>query len=167
MQNLAKVAKEGAAYLESEDVADNEEVAEKEKTGATAAYIEKLQNAGPVSLTAAAFILYGALVVGGGKMTQRKVRKVIPGCQHKLFDVAEDMATCRRDFKNTFTAIGKEFPEHFATLEAEAARFMALNNTVVLSVRCWGWRASVIAGSVVACSAATLLAIRTLRRASS
>ena len=63
--------------------------------------------------------------------------------------------------KNTFTAIGKEFPDEFSKLEAEAARFMALNNTVVLSVRCWGSRASAItfagvavAGALVACGRA-------------
>jgi hypothetical protein len=136
------------------------EAAERARTPATDAYLEQLRCAGPVSLAAAAFILYGALVVGGGKMTQRKVRKVIPACEHKLFDVAEDMQACRRDFKSTFTAIGKEFPEHFETLEAEAARFMALNNTVVLSVRCWGLRATVIAGSVAVCGAAAVLALR-------
>lgn len=112
--------------------------AEAARTTATAAYCRDLEVASPVSLTAAAFILYGALVVGGGKLTQAKVRKVLPSCDHVLFDVAEDMKAARALFKATFTAIGKEWPEHFDTLEAEAARYMDLNNTVVLSVRCWG-----------------------------
>jgi hypothetical protein len=38
---------------------------------------------------AASFILYGALVIGGGKQTQSKVRKVFPKYDHVLFDVAE------------------------------------------------------------------------------
>ena len=79
-----------------------------------------------------------ALVVGGGKMTQAKVRKVFPNCKHLLFDVADDMKDIRQRFKNTFTQIGKTWPDSFSTLEEEAARYMALNNTVVLSVRCWG-----------------------------
>ena len=70
-------------------------VAERKRTAATTAYVKILESADAVSLTAAAFILYGALVVGGGKMTQRKVRKVLPGCQHALFDVADDMKSAR------------------------------------------------------------------------
>jgi hypothetical protein len=136
-------------------------IAAREKTAATVAYMETLERADAVALTAAAFILYGALVVGGGKMTQRKVRKVIPTCEHKLFDVHDDMKVARQSFKNTFTAIGKEFPEHFAALEADAARFMALNNTVVISVRCWGTRATKIACLVTAVGAATAAVIRT------
>ena len=50
-----------------------------------------LDNAGPVELVGAAFILYGALVIGGGKNTQKRVKRVLPGCDHVLFDVADDM----------------------------------------------------------------------------
>lgn len=62
------------------------------RTPATDKYVEILEAADPISLVAAAFILYGALVVGGGKLTQAKVRKVIPRCNHLLFDVADDMS---------------------------------------------------------------------------
>lgn len=71
------------------------EVAAAARTPATASYVAVLEAAEPVSLVAAAFILYGALVVGGGKATQAKVRRVLPGCEHRLFDVAEDMAAAR------------------------------------------------------------------------
>ena len=71
------------------------EVALAARTPATASYVAVLEAADPVSLVAAAFILYGALVVGGGKATQAKVRRVLPGCEHRLFDVAEDMAAAR------------------------------------------------------------------------
>ena len=64
---------------------------------------------------------------------------------------------------HTFTAIGREWPEHFATLEAEAARFMQLNNTVVLSVRCWGLKATAIACCVGAVVAAGVGAVRAIR----
>lgn len=112
-----------------------------------------------MSLVAAAFILYGALVVGGGKATQAKVRRVLPGCEHSLFDVAEDMAVARRQFKACFTGIGKQWPEHCTTLEQEAARYMARNNAVVLSVRYWGKAATAaaavaLAGVVLAVAAA-------------
>ena len=136
---------------------------DKVRTAATTAYMHELSQANPASLAAAAFILYGALVVGGGKMTQAKVRKVIPRCQHMLFDVADDMRSARQKFKNTFTAIGKDFPEDFATLEQEAARFMSLNNSVIISIRCWGIRATAIGavsfaviGGLTACSYAAL-----------
>ena len=137
--------------------------AAKEETAATAAYIKTLKEASPVSLTAAAFILYGALVVGGGKMTQQKVRRVFPSCTHALFDVAPDMKVARANFKATFTAIGKDFPEEYETLEREAQRFMALNNTVVLSIRCLGRRVAAVAlglGVAGLATAAMLLARR-------
>ncbi|KAH8066082.1 phosphorelay sensor kinase [Aureococcus anophagefferens] len=93
---------------------------------------------------AATFILYGALVVGGGKNTQKKVKRVLPKCDHVLFDVADDMRAARRDFKNCFTQIAKPHagldaavaPEHADALVAYAAEFMDGNNAVVLSVRC-------------------------------
>ena len=52
------------------------EIAAAARTPATASYVAELEAADPVSLVAAAFILYGALVVGGGKATQAKVRSV-------------------------------------------------------------------------------------------
>ena len=136
----------------------------REMTAATASYIRELEEASPVQLCAAAFILYGALVVGGGKMTQAKVRKIFPNCDHKLFDVANDMKTMRQQFKNTFTALGRAHPEHFATLETEAARFMGLNNTVVLSIRCLGARATKAA---VATTVALIAVVASLRLARS
>mmetsp|Transcript_5416 Transcript_5416/g.10647 ORF Transcript_5416/g.10647 Transcript_5416/m.10647 type:complete len:252 (-) Transcript_5416:108-863(-) len=137
-----------------------QELALRARSAATSAYVGIIEKADVVSLVAAAFILYGALVVGGGKATQAKVRKVIPRCEHSLFDVAEDMQNARQHFKNTFTAIGKEWPEHFATLEAEAARFMELNNCVVMSVRCWGMTATAITAGVAALGVSAVVAIR-------
>ena len=80
-----------------------------------------------------------------------------------MYHYADDMKSARQLFKNTFTAIGREWPEHFATLEAEAARFMQLNNTVVLSVRCWGLKATAIACCVGAVVAAGVGAVRAIR----
>jgi len=139
--------------------------AEAEKTHATMAYIKTLEAAGPVELVAAAFILYGALIVGGGKMTQAKVRKVLPGSKHRLFDIKDDIKLARQEFKATFTAIGKDFPEHCETLTREAARYMALNNTVVLSIRCLGRRAQTTAAALSAAGLAVLavLAVRMLQ----
>lgn len=138
--------------------------AERARTSSTRAYQEVLAAATPVELVAAAFILYGALVVGGGKQTQAKVRKVLAGCDHRLFDVADDMKAARMAFKNKFTAIGKEFPEHADALVAQAARFMALNNGVVISITCVGGRVATglgVAGAViVALGAAVWLARR-------
>jgi heme oxygenase len=57
------------------------------RTASTTAYCDILTAATPVELVAASFILYGALVVGGGKQTQAKVKKVFPKFDHVLFDV--------------------------------------------------------------------------------
>eukprot|EP00746_Dinoflagellata_sp_MGD_P024291 gnl/MRDRNA2_/MRDRNA2_157009_c0_seq1.p1 gnl/MRDRNA2_/MRDRNA2_157009_c0~~gnl/MRDRNA2_/MRDRNA2_157009_c0_seq1.p1 ORF type:complete len:249 (+),score=47.32 gnl/MRDRNA2_/MRDRNA2_157009_c0_seq1:92-838(+) len=128
-------------------------------TPATEAYMKTLNAAEPVELVAAAFILYGALVIGGGKQTQKKVKKVFPSCDHVLFDVAEDMPKARKTFRDTFDNIGKEFPEHFDRLVLEAERFMKLNNTVVLSTRClpfWWWKAASVTVAITAVALATL-----------
>ena len=117
--------------------------AESAKTKATSSYVKVLEESSPVELVAAAFILYGALVVGGGKMTQQKVRKVFPSCSHALFDVAPDMTQARASFKACFTSIGKDFPQHFEQLERDSARFMSMNNQVVISIRCVGRRVAV------------------------
>ena len=140
------------------------QAAEAARTRETAAYMADLQAAEPVSLVAAAFILYGALVVGGGKMTQAKVKKIFPRCDHKLFDVSDDMKAARQAFKNCFTALGKEHPEHFDTLVSEAARYMHLNNTVVLSVRCCGRKAACVAAGVAAALVGVAVAMRWARR---
>ena len=95
-----------------------------------------------------------------------QVRKVLPACEHRLYDVHDDMSAARRDFKAAFTQIGKEWPEHFATLEGEAARFMALNNTVVLSIRCWGRVATAWTLALAGAALAALAAVRLARRVS-
>jgi heme oxygenase len=120
-------------------------------TPATKEYRSVLQASSPLELVSASFILYGALVIGGGKATQKKVRRVFPRCEHTLFDVAEDMLKARREFKELFNNLGKESPEHADDLVLQAARFMGLNNTVVLSARClpfWWWRVVAVTASV-------------------
>lgn len=64
--------------------------AEAARTSATAAYVAELQTAVPVSLVAAAFIIYGALVVGGGKQTQLKARRQPPSRLARTLDASAD-----------------------------------------------------------------------------
>jgi heme oxygenase len=109
-------------------------------TPETKSYVELLRQATPVRLVSASFIIYGALVVGGGRATQAKVRGVFGDCQHQLFDVADDMKLARKTFKTTFDQIGKDFPEDFEELTAASAEFMSQNNRVVFSVPCVGKR---------------------------
>eukprot|EP00966_Prymnesium_polylepis_P268542 6203793-Prymnesium_polylepis.3 len=52
---------------------------------------EILATSGPVELVAAAFILYGALVVGGGKITQQKVKKI---CEPYRAAIPLNLASC-------------------------------------------------------------------------
>lgn len=143
--------------------------AQSARTRATLAYVSVLYGAEPVQLVAAAFILYGALVVGGGKSTQAKVRRIFPECEHRLFDVSDDMPALRARFKAAFTAIGEEWPEHREALEAGAAKFMGLNNTVVLSCRCLSPRVVGVAAryAAVGVAAAAVVAqgVRSWRRA--
>ena len=137
------------------------------KTAATDAYLDRLRSAGPVELVAAAFILYGALVIGGGKSTQKRVKRVIPRCDHVLFDVSDDMRVARRKFKNCFTQIAKDHagveavaPEHADELVEYAATYMDGNNAVVLSIRCIPTWLYALTAAVVAAGAAVAIARR-------
>lgn len=127
-------------------------LADRACTPATLAYCSTLEGASPLELVAASFILYGALVIGGGKATQKKVQRVFPSCQHVLFDIKDDMPRARKTFKEFFNGIGTEHPEHESELVDQAARFMALNNTVVLSVRClpfWWWKCAAMTATAI------------------
>ena len=135
--------------------------AEARRTAETAAYCKELADASPTELCAAAFILWGALVVGGGRATQMKVRRVFPGAEHVLFDVADDMKVARRRFRECFDACGEEGgPGARAELERCAAHFMSRNNSVILSIRClpfWWWRVVCAVAAAALAVAATLL----------
>jgi hypothetical protein len=79
-----------------------------------------------------------------------RIRQPVPKSPMHL---PSTIQAARRQFKACFTGIGKQWPEHFETLEREAAAYMARNNAVVVSVRCWGKAASAaaaLAGVVLA-----------------
>jgi hypothetical protein len=129
---------------------------------ATKAYAAELQAAARAgdgaALLAAAFILYGALVVGGGKATQAKVRRVFPGCEHALFDVmGEDVKGARGRFRECFDGVGEKHPEKAGEIEGAARKFMGRNNEVIAGVsvvgprlRRWGTWAALAGGAYAA-----------------
>ena len=100
-------------------------------------YIEMLKVADDVSLCAAIFVLYGALVIGGGKSTQKKVKgiRALRDCDHVLFDVDDDMRAARKRFKAAFNALKSENPEEFKIVVVKAKEWMTMNNAVVLSIK--------------------------------
>lgn len=115
--------------------------------------MQELRKATPEELVSASFILYGALIIGGGKATQKKAKKVLRCCDHVLFDVSDNMLRARKRFKDTFRTIGERYPQHFEEFIASAGIFMSRNNGVVLSVRClpfwWARAAGVIVIAVI------------------
>jgi len=124
---------------------------EKTKSSATENYISLIKNASEVELCSIAFILYGALVVGGGKSTQRKAKKVIKNCDHALFDISDNMLQTRKNFKHTFQDLGEKYCHRFDEFVSNAQRFMGKNNEVVLSIRClphWWVRVAGIIGTL-------------------
>ena len=124
------------------------------KTQATETYLQKLKNASETEICSAAFILYGALVVGGGKKTQMKVKRVVKNCDHILFDINDDMSVVRKDFKNTFNSLGEKYPEHSDAFIKSAEHFMTRNNQVVLSIRCLPMWVNKVNTSIIAVVAA-------------
>lgn len=135
------------------------------RTSATESYCSRISNAPALELVAASFILYGALVIGGGKSTQEKVRRVFPSCKHKLFDVADDMKALRKQFRGVFNGIGASLDTSAEEkLIGHAAAYMKLNNTVILSVRCvsyWVWGGVALSAALI-----TAAAVRYYRRPS-
>jgi len=108
------------------------------QTDATREYVEKMKRADDCSLCSAVFILYGALMIGGGKATQRKVKKIpaLRHCDHVLFDV--EMSAKAR-FRSTFDALAEKWPGEIDKLAQEARNWMDMNNKVVISVKCTPW----------------------------
>ena len=126
---------------------------EKLKTSSTEKYIHDIIKATDIELCTAVFILYGALVVGGGKSTQRKAKKVVKSCDHALFDISDDIVKSRKKFKAAFRALGEKYPEYFDEYVSNAQKFMGKNNEVVLSIRClpfWWWNAVGVVGTMIA-----------------
>lgn len=122
------------------------------KVSATEKYIKQIKNSTDIELCSIAFILYGALVVGGGKATQRKAKKVIKSCDHTLFDISDNMFEARKKFKETFRLLGKQYPSNFDDFVMYAQKYMGRNNEVVLSIRCipYWWPSAVgIFGSLL------------------
>ena len=124
---------------------------DKAKSSATEKYITTIKDASEVELCSISFILYGALVVGGGKSTQKKAKKVIRNCDHTLFDISDNMLQSRKNFKETFRCLGEKYSQHFDEFVSNAQRFMGKNNEVILSVRClpfWWLRAVGVMGTL-------------------
>ena len=122
------------------------------KTTSTENYVRDIKNAPDIELCVAAFILYGALVVGGGKSTQRKAKKVITNCDHTLFDISDNIVESRKKFKTAFRVLGETYPQHFDAFVSNAQKFMGKNNEVVLSIRClpfWWLSATGTIGTLV------------------
>lgn len=125
---------------------------DKTKSSVTENYVKQIKDATDVEICSIAFILYGALVVGGGKSTQRKAKKVIKNCDHALFDISDNMTQARKDFKETYRLLGERYSTSFDEYVMYAQKYMGKNNEVVLSIRClptWWSSAIGIIGSVL------------------
>ncbi|GMI37039.1 hypothetical protein TrCOL_g7839 [Triparma columacea] len=101
-------------------------------------YASQLKSSSDSSLCSALFILYGALVIGGGRSTQKRVKKVpaLRGCGHVLFDVDEDMMKARGRFRKAFDELVRDNPEEEEKLVKEVVRWMGMNNKVVMGIKC-------------------------------
>eukprot|EP01084_Bolivina_argentea_P121191 214784_1 len=123
-------------------------------TNATNKYCNIIQNATVIQLVSVSFILYGALVIGGGKATQKKVKKIFSSCDHVLFDVSDDIRQMRKTFKKCYNNIGKKYCESQTEIILQSKRFMEMNNSVIFSIRClpYWWKKALIAIIVIVLS---------------
>lgn len=126
-------------------------------------YILRLESASDIECIAAAFILHGPLVIGGGAAIKPRVEKSFGVDATNVFqDVVGNArggrSARRRDFIQFYDTLldnddGKE-DARFTTIVQSCGEYMQLNNEMMLAVRQapW-WRKYVAAGLIAAASA--------------
>ena len=113
------------------------------QTSASKDYIAKLKgndtdDDGPV-LAAAAFVLWGPLIIGGGRSLESKISKAYgKGCTHVFQSICELDREAHDELKDRFAECFDNLPEMGISCEEllENARlFMNMNNKLMLSIK--------------------------------
>jgi len=124
------------------------------RTDASAAYAAELAQAGALDLAAGCFILWGPLAIGGGAMIKPRVAKAFgEGATNVFHDVTGDRGGGRAARRSEFIKVFDGLPvqeEEFAAVVKKCGEFMALNNSMMMSVqqRPW-WCKYLFAGAAV------------------
>ncbi len=129
-------------------------------------YIQRLSNANEIEIAAAAFILWGPLIIGGGAALKPRVKKSFgEGATNVFHDVVGNVngvgrAGRRRNFIDVYDALLDGFDsevekkEIFDSIVKTAGEFMLLNNGMMLEVKKRPWWSKYALTGVVTIAAA-------------
>lgn len=121
-------------------------------------YIHRLESANDVECVAAAFILHGPLVIGGGAMLKPRVERAFG---ENVTNVFEDVigtarggrSSRRREFIDLYDSIVEDDADakyRYEEIVEKCGEFMKLNNQMMLAVRKKPWWTKYVAASSVA-----------------
>jgi len=134
-------------------------------TEPTKQYIKALESANDIECLAAAFILHGPLVIGGGAMLKPKVEKAFGLNATNVFEDVTGTArggrsSRRREFielYDTVLVLDESYDATtFASVVEKCGEYMRLNNDMMLAVRQRPWWRKYVAASVVAIVSAVI-----------
>jgi len=123
-------------------------------------YAERLEVANEMELAAAAFILWGPLIIGGGAALKPRVQKAFgagaTGVFQDVIGVARGGRSARRrEFIETYDELLSDEEDDnkrsrdFAEIVKSSADFMALNNEMMVAVKQRPWWSKYVWGGVV------------------
>ena len=129
-------------------------------------YVQLLQSANDTECVAAAFILHGPLVIGGGAMLKPKIEKKFGIDATNVFQdvigtVRGGRSKRRREFIELYDTLlddddGNE-SERFSSIVEKCGEYMRLNNEMMVAVRQKPWWQKYVAASVVAIASAVVM----------
>ncbi len=125
-------------------------------------YIQQLESANDVECVAAAFILHGPLVIGGGAMLKPRVERAFGENATNVFEDVIGTArggrsSRRREFIDLYDYLLDNDGDakcRFEEIVAKCGEFMKLNNEMMLAVRKKPWWTKYVAASAVAIASA-------------
>lgn len=118
-------------------------------------YIQRLESANDVECVAAAFILHGPLVIGGGATLKPRVERAFGEDATNVFEdvigtVRGGRSSRRREFIDLYDSLldnDIDAKYHFEVIVETCGEFMTLNNQMMLAVRKKPWWTKYVAAS--------------------
>jgi len=145
------------------------EIVQSWATEPTKQYLRRLESASEVDCVAAAFILHGPLIIGGGAVLKPRVQRCFGADATNVFDQVIGLerggrSARRKEFITLYDTLlytkeSKEeaIDERFAAIVKACGEFMELNNLMMLAVRQRPWWTRYVAAGLIAVTTAVAL----------
>ena len=145
------------SLLGADNLSDVPSLAREIATEPARDYVRRISSCTDIELVAAAFILWGPLVIGGGAALKPRVRKSFgEEATHVFADVVGvGRGDRRKEFIHCMDEIGEGMGEEDKNqVVAAAGEFMQLNNDMMLAVKRSPWWSKYVWGGVAVVAAA-------------